>query len=87
MYRFYSPTTNRAFDNIEILEHARHFVRLAIASYGSLPWVYFGYSFKVAPLSKLYNGALTQFSFDCPAWVRTAADMHLPCYRLCAIQL
>jgi hypothetical protein len=46
------PTTNKAFDNIEILEHARHFVRLAIASYGSLPWVYFGYSFKVAPLSK-----------------------------------
>ncbi|CAO3564268.1 unnamed protein product [Mortierella alpina] len=46
-----TPTTNRAFDNIEILEHARHFVRLAIASYGSLPWVYFGYSFKVAPLN------------------------------------
>ncbi|KAK3836301.1 MAG: Alpha/Beta hydrolase protein [Linnemannia gamsii] len=45
------PTTNKAFDNIEILEHARHFVRLAIASYGSLPWVYFGYSFKVAPLN------------------------------------
>ncbi|KAF9950943.1 hypothetical protein BGZ72_007477 [Mortierella alpina] len=46
-----TPATNRAFDNIEILEHARHFVRLAIASYGSLPWVYFGYSFKVAPLN------------------------------------
>ncbi|KAF9902207.1 hypothetical protein EC991_005185 [Linnemannia zychae] len=46
-----TPTTNKAFDNIEILEHARHFVRLAIASYGSLPWVYFGYSFKVAPLN------------------------------------
>ncbi|GJJ74848.1 hypothetical protein EMPS_07206 [Entomortierella parvispora] len=46
-----TPTTNHAFDNIEILEHARHFVRLAIASYGSLPWVYFGYSFKVAPLN------------------------------------
>ncbi|KAG9324163.1 hypothetical protein KVV02_007392 [Mortierella alpina] len=46
-----TPTTNRAFDSIEILEHARHFVRLAIASYGSLPWVYFGYSFKVAPLN------------------------------------
>ncbi|KAI1316173.1 hypothetical protein EDD11_010345 [Mortierella claussenii] len=46
-----TPTTNRAFDNIEILEKARHFVRLAIASYGSLPWVYFGYSFKVAPLN------------------------------------
>ncbi|KAF9181469.1 hypothetical protein BGZ51_005406 [Haplosporangium sp. Z 767] len=46
-----TPTTNKAFDNIEILEHARHFIRLAIASYGSLPWVYFGYSFKVAPLN------------------------------------
>ncbi|KAG0202548.1 hypothetical protein BGX33_009662 [Mortierella sp. NVP41] len=46
-----TPTTNRAFDNIEILEHARHFVRMSIASYGSLPWVYFGYSFKVAPLN------------------------------------
>ncbi|KAG0282359.1 hypothetical protein BGZ96_000572 [Linnemannia gamsii] len=46
-----TPTTNKAFDDIEILEHARHFVRLAIASYGSLPWVYFGYSFKVAPLN------------------------------------
>ncbi|KAI7830342.1 hypothetical protein BC939DRAFT_473573 [Gamsiella multidivaricata] len=46
-----TPTTNRAFDNIDILEKARHFVRLAIASYGSLPWVYFGYSFKVAPLN------------------------------------
>ncbi|KAF9330037.1 hypothetical protein BG006_006970 [Podila minutissima] len=34
-----------------MLEQARHFVRLAIASYGSLPWVYFGYSFKVAPLN------------------------------------
>ncbi|KAF9200505.1 hypothetical protein BGZ49_009283 [Haplosporangium sp. Z 27] len=44
-------TTNKAFDNIDILEKARHFVRLAIASYGSLPWVYFGYSFKVAPLN------------------------------------
>ncbi|KAG0355025.1 hypothetical protein BG005_006043 [Podila minutissima] len=43
---FYSPTTNIAFDDIEMLERARHFVRLAIASYGSLPWVYFGYSFK-----------------------------------------
>ncbi|ORZ05954.1 hypothetical protein BCR41DRAFT_174517 [Lobosporangium transversale] len=46
-----TPTTNRAFNDIEILEKARHFVRLAIASYGSLPWVYFGYSFKVAPLN------------------------------------
>ncbi|KAF9539110.1 hypothetical protein EC957_005786 [Mortierella hygrophila] len=46
-----TPTTNKAFDNIDILEHARHFIRLAIASYGSLPWVYFGYSFKVAPLN------------------------------------
>ncbi|KAF9918238.1 hypothetical protein FBU30_000312 [Linnemannia zychae] len=46
-----TPTTNKAFDDIETLEHARHFVRLAIASYGSLPWVYFGYSFKVAPLN------------------------------------
>ncbi|KAG0328921.1 hypothetical protein BGZ99_003995 [Dissophora globulifera] len=46
-----TPTTNNAFDDIEILEKARHFVRLAIASYGSLPWVYFGYSFKVAPLN------------------------------------
>ncbi|KAG0340183.1 hypothetical protein BG000_000495 [Podila horticola] len=45
------PTTNIAFDDIEMLEQARHFVRLAIASYGSLPWVYFGYSFKVAPLN------------------------------------
>lgn len=50
----FRPTTNKAFDNIEILEHARHFIRLAIASYGSLPWVYFGYSFKVAPLSKYH---------------------------------
>ncbi|KAF9358850.1 hypothetical protein BGX26_000776 [Mortierella sp. AD094] len=47
-----TPTTNKAFDNIDILEKARHFVRLAIASYGSLPWVYFGYSFKVAPLNR-----------------------------------
>ncbi|KAF9582842.1 hypothetical protein BGW38_010692 [Lunasporangiospora selenospora] len=46
-----TPTTNKAFDNIEVLEKARHFIRLAIASYGSLPWVYFGYSFKVAPLN------------------------------------
>ncbi|KAF9438298.1 hypothetical protein BGZ76_008776 [Entomortierella beljakovae] len=46
-----TPTTNKAFDNIEVLEKSRHFVRLAIASYGSLPWVYFGYSFKVAPLN------------------------------------
>ncbi|KAG0225033.1 hypothetical protein BGX31_007788 [Mortierella sp. GBA43] len=46
-----TPTTNKAFDNIEILEKARHFVRLAIASYGSLPWVYFGYSYKAAPLN------------------------------------
>ncbi|KAF9113513.1 hypothetical protein BGX27_001390 [Mortierella sp. AM989] len=46
-----TPTTNKAFDNIDVLEKARHFVRLAIASYGSLPWVYFGYSFKVAPLN------------------------------------
>ncbi|KAF9389430.1 hypothetical protein CPC16_005816 [Podila verticillata] len=45
------PTTNIAFDDIDMLERARHFVRLAIASYGSLPWVYFGYSFKVAPLN------------------------------------
>ncbi|KAG0040387.1 hypothetical protein BGZ82_003112 [Podila clonocystis] len=45
------PTTNILFDDIEMLERARHFVRLAIASYGSLPWVYFGYSFKVAPLN------------------------------------
>ncbi|KAF9392688.1 hypothetical protein BGX21_010954 [Mortierella sp. AD011] len=47
-----TPTTNKAFDDIDILEKARHFVRLAIASYGSLPWVYFGYSFKVAPLNR-----------------------------------
>ncbi|KAF9975155.1 hypothetical protein BGZ65_008387, partial [Modicella reniformis] len=46
-----TPTTNKAFGNIEILEKARHFVRLAIASYGSLPWVYFGYSYKAAPLN------------------------------------
>ncbi|KAG0343422.1 hypothetical protein BG004_005327 [Podila humilis] len=44
-------TTKVPFDDIETLERARHFVRLANASYGSLPWVYFGYSFKVAPLN------------------------------------
>ncbi|KAG0230386.1 hypothetical protein BGW41_002545 [Actinomortierella wolfii] len=44
-------TTNRFFDDIETLERARHFVRLAIATYGSLPWLYFGYSYKSTALN------------------------------------
>ncbi|KAF9153770.1 hypothetical protein DFQ26_000446 [Actinomortierella ambigua] len=43
--------TNRAFDDIETLERARHFIRLAIATYGSLPWLYFGYSYKSTALN------------------------------------
>ncbi|KAF9208831.1 hypothetical protein BGZ49_007387 [Haplosporangium sp. Z 27] len=46
-----TPKSNIAFEDIESLERARHFVRLAMAAYGSLSWVYFGYSIKVAPLN------------------------------------
>ncbi|KAF9361266.1 hypothetical protein BGX26_004785 [Mortierella sp. AD094] len=46
-----TPKSHVAVDDVELLERARHFVRLALASYGSLSWVYFGYSVKVAPLN------------------------------------
>ncbi|KAF9116958.1 hypothetical protein BGX27_008106 [Mortierella sp. AM989] len=46
-----TPKSNIAFIDIEALERARHFVRLAMAAYGSLSWIYFGYS-KVAPLNR-----------------------------------
>ncbi|KAF9395758.1 hypothetical protein BGX21_009791 [Mortierella sp. AD011] len=46
-----TPKSYVAFDDVELLERAQHFIRLAMASYGSLSWVYFGYSVKVAPLN------------------------------------